>query len=214
MSKREWYFLKCIYLLMWKKKRREIKRPHAIANFLLCVLVCLCQKNIHSGWESTVKGRKYPVQTRCQTPPILIPSWFPAIFVDTDTLWKNTHEKSAPPFFLFPTYECLHNSVVPVSAGEFYSWINSGAPLKCSSLGSEDPSYHGHHSPKAFPIFSHLPSPRRKFHGSISLLATKSPVCFDHQNLAENHPGMRPRAGRFHRGFLLCWTCFLSAFGS
>lgn len=36
------------------------------------------------------------------------------------------------------------------------------------------------------------------FHGSISLLATKSPVCFDHQNLAENHPGTRPWAGRVH----------------
>lgn len=74
-------------------------------------------------------------------------------------------------------------------------------PLKCSSLGSEDPTYHGHHSPKAFPIFSHLPSPRRKFHGSLSLLATKSPVCFDGQNLAENHPGTRPQAGRVHSFF-------------
>lgn len=153
------------------------------------------------------KSRKYPVQTRRQTPPIYIPSWFPAIFVDTDQLWKNIHERSVCPFFLFPTYECLYDSVFSVSAGEFYTWINSGVPYKCSSLCS-DPSYHGHHGPKAFPILSHLPSPRRKFHGSISLLATKSPVCFDHQNLAENHPGTRPQAGKAQSFFFIMLDMF------
>lgn len=102
---------------MGKNKGGRLKSHVPNANFLVCVLVCLCQKQ--SGWESTAKGRKYPVQTRRQTSQIYIPSWFPVIFVDIDQLWKNTNKRpvSLISSFFLPvgTSIILHFQQTPLS---------------------------------------------------------------------------------------------------
>lgn len=151
MNKTEWYFLRCIYLLTWGKKGWILK---SYILMLFFSYACGKKKKTIQGGKAQQKAGNIQCKQDTKYFQFKCPAGFRP-FLWTQISCGKYPGEICP--FLFPTYECLHNFVFAESAGEFYSWINSGVPLKCSSLGSEDPSYQGHHSPKAFPIFSLLP---------------------------------------------------------